>query len=166
MVHTAFIGLGSNIEPRKKYLDEAIELLSEHNAINVQQTSSIYETAPVGYLDQGRFLNMVIQIETSLSSMNVLAICQEVELQLGRKRTVKNGPRTVDLDILLYNDENRESEKLTIPHPRMHERAFVLVPLYEIAPDLVISTKGEHVRDLLGNLLVEDVRGVEKWDGK
>lgn len=164
-MNKAFIGLGSNIEPRKKYLDDAIRLLNQHEEIEVVQQSSIYETAPVGYDNQDAFLNMVLEIDTTLSNVSLLEVCQGIEQELGRERTIKNGPRTADLDILLYNNENRELEKLRIPHPRMHERAFVLVPLCEIAPEQVMPTDGKLVEDLYNRLSDKELRGVKKWDG-
>lgn len=164
-MNKAFIGLGSNIEPRKKYLDDAIRLLNQHEEIEVVQRSSIYETAPVGYDNQDAFLNMVLEIDTTLSNVSLLEVCQGIEQELGRERTIKNGPRTADLDILLYNNENRELEKLRIPHPRMHERAFVLVPLCEIAPEQVMPTDGKLVEDLYNRLSDKELRGVKKWDG-
>lgn len=164
-MNKAFIGLGSNIQPRRKYLDEAIQTLQENKEIEIMQQSSIYETAPVGYENQDAFLNMVLEIDTSLSNMTLLEVCQEIEQKLGRERTIKNGPRTVDLDILLYNNENRELPRLRIPHPRMHERAFVLVPLYEIAPDKVMPTDGALIEDLYNRLSNKELSGVKKWDG-
>lgn len=96
--------------------------------------SSIYETAPVGYIDQADFLNVVISVTTELDAHELLATCQRIEHELGRVRDIRWGPRTVDLDILLYNNDNIETESLIVPHSRMHERAFVLIPLLEIAP--------------------------------
>src|SRR5699024_3333627 len=125
----AFIGLGSNIEPRVDYLRRAIKLLETHKEITVENVSSIYETVPVGYLDQGKFLNQVIKINTALSAIDLLDVCQNIERDLVREPTFEDGPRTIDLDILLYNQEYRQLERLKIPHPRLHERAFVLIPL-------------------------------------
>lgn len=163
-MNKAFVGLGSNIGSRAKYLEDAIQLLDEHSEIQVTKKSSIYETEPVGYLDQEAFLNMVIEVETTLVNLDLLAVCQGIEKELGRKRTVINGPRTVDLDILLFNNENRTLEKLIIPHPRLKERAFVLVPLGEIAPNRKIPTDGQVVKDVLEKLSERDLRGVVKWE--
>lgn len=163
-MNTSYIGLGSNIEPRKTYLTNAITKLAAHHGITVQKKSYIYETDPVGYVDQDAFLNMVIEIETSLGNIELLEVCQQIEQDLDREKTFKNGPRTIDLDILLFNHENRELEKLRIPHPRLHERAFVLVPLYEIAPNLVMPTNGKLIEDLVHNLSDKDLRSVRKWD--
>lgn len=161
-MNTAYIGLGTNIEPRKKYLDEALEQMKKAS-ITICKQSSVYETAPVGYADQADFLNMVIEAKTSLSSFSLLDRLQEIERMLGRKREIRFGPRTIDLDILLYNQENSEIERLILPHPRMAERAFVLIPLKEIAPDLHIQAFGKTVRGLVEELNKEDLEGVRKW---
>src|SRR5699024_3773735 len=130
-----YLALGSNIEPREKYLTSALEALNDHQQITIIKKSSVYKTAPVGYTDQADFLNMVIELATSLLPLELLDVCQAIEKQLDRRREIRFGPRTIDLDILIYNQENRETERLTLPHPRMHERAFVLIPLDEIAPE-------------------------------
>lgn len=161
-MNIVYIGLGTNIEPRKKYLDDALEQLVKHASITIRERSSIYETEPVGYADQADFLNMVIEAETPLSSITLLDRLQEIERRLGRTREVRFGPRTIDLDILLYNQENSEIERLILPHPRMTERAFVLVPLEEIAPDLYIRSFGKTVREMLGELDQADLNGVRK----
>lgn len=127
------IGLGSNIGDRLSYLKGAISLLDSHKEIKVIATSSIYETEPVGYVEQASFLNIVIQIYTSLNPYELLKVTQKIELELGRERKIHWGPRTIDLDILLFNHENIKAENLIIPHPRIGERAFVLIPLDELA---------------------------------
>ncbi|MBO9131326.1 2-amino-4-hydroxy-6-hydroxymethyldihydropteridine diphosphokinase [Bacillus sp. 165] len=132
MSNVAFISLGSNIGNRFDYLKQAVSLLHEQSEIFVEDISSVYETDPVGYTDQDKFLNIIIKISTSLSPDELLRITQSVECELGRKREIRWGPRTIDLDILLYNQENIETEQLIVPHPRMFERAFVLVPLIEL----------------------------------
>lgn len=168
-MNVAYIGLGSNIEPRHTYLNEALKRLETHKAVDIKKTSSIYETEPVDYLDQDRFLNMVVEIETVLSSMELLKLCQQIELELGRDRSekaIEKGPRTIDLDILLFNDENKNLDELQIPHPRMHERAFVLVPLNEIAPTKAVPHLGQRVNDLLKRLPASELRGVVKWKPK
>ncbi|WP_067729649.1 2-amino-4-hydroxy-6-hydroxymethyldihydropteridine diphosphokinase [Oceanobacillus damuensis] len=162
-MNTAFLALGTNIETRHQYLREALQLLESNNHINILKRSSIYETAPVGYMDQEDFLNMVILVETSLSPMELLECCQSVERQLGRKREIRYGPRTIDLDILTYNQENSTVERLIIPHPRMHERAFVLIPLQEIAPDFVLPVWNKSVVELIHELPDTDIKDVRKW---
>lgn len=136
MENIAYIALGSNMGERSSYLKEAIEKLESSAVVSVLDHSSIYETEPVGYADQASFLNMVIKVTTSLKPLELLDVTQQIELQLGRKRELRWGPRTLDLDILLYNHENIESERLIVPHPRMFERAFVMIPLMELEPCL------------------------------
>lgn len=157
----AWIALGSNIAPRETYLQQAIQMLSEHEEIKLNQVSTVYETEPVGYENQDQFLNLVAEVETSLDPMDLLRICQKIEQDLGRKRIIRWGPRTVDLDILLYSTENMNVEELILPHPRMHERAFVLVPLAEIAPELLLKDK--RVQEWLDTLPAQDVQGVRSW---
>lgn len=136
-MNTAYLSIGSNIGDRLTHLMNAVYALHTFNRTSVIQVSSVYETAPVGYTEQANFLNIVIQIETAIDALDLLAVCQGIEIQLGRVRDIRWGPRTVDLDILLFNQDNIEMETLIIPHPRMHERAFVLIPLLEIAPFIV-----------------------------
>jgi len=133
-VNVAYISIGSNIGDRLYHLTEAVRALHVHEGLLVTSVSSIYETAPVGFTDQADFLNMVVCVETGLEAQEILVICQEIELELGRIRDIRWGPRSADLDILLYNNDTIETETLIVPHPRMHERAFVLIPLVEIAP--------------------------------
>ncbi|MBO1004433.1 2-amino-4-hydroxy-6-hydroxymethyldihydropteridine diphosphokinase [Pseudogracilibacillus auburnensis] len=163
-MNVAYIGLGSNIEPRSNYLHDAIQRLSANKQVEVINKSSIYETEPVGYLEQDHFLNMVIKVHTSLSNLELLEACQQIEETLGRERTIENGPRTIDLDILLYNSENRALDTLRIPHPRLHERAFVLVPLYEIAPHIVMPTSGKLIEDMLNDISKKEMNSVVKWN--
>lgn len=158
-----FIALGTNIEPREEHLNEALIALSKHGQIEIEKQSSIYETAPVGYIEQSDFLNMVIEVKTSFCPITLLDTCQAIEQQLGRKRGIRFGPRTIDLDILVYNQESIETERLTIPHPRMHERAFVLIPVNEIAPELFISTSESTVASLVKDLPIKDIEDVRVW---
>ncbi|MBA2940966.1 2-amino-4-hydroxy-6-hydroxymethyldihydropteridine diphosphokinase [Paenibacillus sp. CGMCC 1.16610] len=128
----AYVALGSNINDREQYLQDAITALNQESGIVVTGLSSIYETEPVGYVDQSAFLNMVVQIQTVIPAEDLLFKLLAIENRLGRKRDVRWGPRTIDLDLLLYGDEQLTTPDLIIPHPRMHERAFVLVPLSEV----------------------------------
>ncbi|MGM7637398.1 2-amino-4-hydroxy-6-hydroxymethyldihydropteridine diphosphokinase [Bacillus sp. Hm123] len=132
MENKAYLSLGTNVGDRLANLQAALTSLRNDEYILIKQISSIYETDPVGYTEQASFLNMVVEIRTSLSAEELLDKCLSIEAQLGRIREIKWGPRTIDLDILLYNQDNIESEKLIVPHPRMRERAFVLIPLLEI----------------------------------
>lgn len=132
-MNDVYLSIGTNIGNRKHNLKDAVRLLATKEGLEVIQVSSIYETAPVGYVDQDAFLNIAVYIQTEKSAEDMLDICQSVERELGRVRDIRWGPRIIDLDILLYNHENIESEHLIVPHARMYERAFVLVPLMEIA---------------------------------
>ena len=164
MSATAYLSLGSNLDERLQFLREAILLLNENEQIEVMDVSSIYETDPVGYVDQGNFLNVVIKIETSYTAHQLLKECMLIEQKLGRKREIRWGPRTIDLDILLYNHENIQSEDLSIPHPRMHERAFVIIPLLEIEPNIMLPTMDSPLHDILEG--VPDKKGVRLWKRK
>ena len=136
-VEIAYIGLGSNLGDREKYVEYAIEMLNATNGITMNVVSEVYETKPVGYLQQPNFLNCVAEISTSLSPYQLLDVCMLIESELQRKRTIKWGPRTVDLDILFYGDLVMAEDRLTIPHPLLHERGFVLLPMRDIAPDFL-----------------------------
>jgi 2-amino-4-hydroxy-6-hydroxymethyldihydropteridine diphosphokinase len=161
MKNIAYISLGSNMGDRKTYLEEAVDILNSHGDIEITSVSSIYETDPVGYTEQGKFLNMVVEISTDLDPEVLLQQCLQIEEDLGRKRQFKWGPRIIDLDILLYNDENTESEILQVPHPRMQERAFVLIPLLEIAPSLMHPKFKAPFIDILDD--IPDKEGVRLW---
>ncbi|WP_053216909.1 2-amino-4-hydroxy-6-hydroxymethyldihydropteridine diphosphokinase [Virgibacillus senegalensis] len=164
-MNVAYIGAGSNIPPRATFLTEAIEALDSHRQITVTKISSIYETLPVGYTDQDKFLNMAVEINTTLSPRELLEYCLAIEAGKGRKRDVRWGPRTLDLDILLYNQENIKTEQLIVPHPRMHERAFVLIPLQDLNPAVNIPTQNKSVTEILGELPTTEKKGVTKWLG-
>jgi 2-amino-4-hydroxy-6-hydroxymethyldihydropteridine diphosphokinase len=148
----AFVGLGSNLGDRESYLRRALELLRAEPGIDVVAVSSVRETEPVDYLDQPRFLNAAALVETDLAPRALLGRLLAVELTLGRRREgVPLGPRTIDLDLLLYGDESVVEPGLVVPHPRLTERRFVLEPLYELDPDLVVPGRGR-VSDLLSAL--------------
>lgn len=136
-MNLAYLSLGSNIGDRFDYLRSSVQLLNDSEGIQVKRVSSVYETDPVGYVDQAAFLNIVVELKTFLSPHDLLKRCNEIEEENGRIRELRWGPRTVDLDILLYNEENVKTEDLIIPHPRMMERGFVLIPLVELDPELV-----------------------------
>jgi 2-amino-4-hydroxy-6-hydroxymethyldihydropteridine diphosphokinase len=135
-VTIAYVGIGSNLdEPRRQVL-EALTELDRMPHTRVVKKSSLYRTAPIGHADQPDFINAVAQLETALPAERLLAELQEVEARHGRERSFPNAPRTLDLDILLFGNLTIRSGALTVPHPRMHERAFVLKPLLEISPEL------------------------------
>ncbi|RAU95932.1 2-amino-4-hydroxy-6-hydroxymethyldihydropteridine diphosphokinase [Paenibacillus sp. YN15] len=157
---TAYIGLGSNLGDREAWLAGAVRLLDGHPGVRLAASSAIYETEPVGYVDQPVFLNMALRVETRLPPEQLLAFMMDVERQLERKREVRWGPRTIDLDMLLYGDCRMDSPALTLPHPRMLERAFVLVPLQEVLlPEPSLQAK--LIRETLDTL--EGKEGVKRW---
>jgi 2-amino-4-hydroxy-6-hydroxymethyldihydropteridine diphosphokinase len=130
-----YLALGSNIGDRERNLQEAVQLLGE-SGVQAGKMSSIYETEPVDFLDQPWFLNAVLEAETQLSPVQLLAALRSIESRMGSKKAFAKGPRLIDLDILLFDDVRMETPELQIPHPRMLQRNFVLVPLVEIAPAL------------------------------
>ncbi|MBC1444926.1 2-amino-4-hydroxy-6-hydroxymethyldihydropteridine diphosphokinase [Listeria seeligeri] len=131
----AFLSIGTNIGERLDNLNNAVSGLAAVEQIKIINVSSVYETDAVGYEDQAAFLNIVVEIETSFAPVELLDFCLALELELGRVRLFKWGPRLIDIDILLYEDVKLDTEKLKIPHPYMKERAFVMIPLIEISPD-------------------------------
>ena len=163
MTKKAYLGIGSNLGDKKSNLDSAIASLGEQPGIVVIKVSSYYETEPVGYTDQDWFINCVIEIETTLEPKALLAVCQRIENELKRVRLIRYGPRTIDIDLLLYEGYISDEVDLTIPHPRMTERSFVLIPLYEIAGNLKISSLT--IEDYLKSLEDQQVSMVIKQEG-
>ena len=143
-MNVVYLSIGTNMGEREQNLKLAVKLLTETDGITVEAVSSIYETAPVGFIDQASFLNIAVRLTTTLSSADMLNVCQEIEQELGRVREYRWGPRIIDLDILLYNHENIETESLIVPHERMFERAFVLVPLDEISDQATEQLRSAH----------------------
>ncbi len=137
----AWLGLGGNIGDVERAMAQALQSLNAHPAVVVELVSPIYKTPPWGVEDQPWFLNCCAQIKTSLSPEEVLELCQDAERQGKRQRNVRWGPRTIDIDIVAFEDCEQIEQRLTIPHPRATERAFVMVPLAEIAPHLIIAGK-------------------------
>lgn len=159
---TAYLCLGANLGDREQNLRQALSLLS--TKLTVKRTSSIYETEPVGYREQPMFLNLVCQITTVLSPHELLNFVKEIEAKMGRVlNNQRNSPRLIDIDIIFYGNESVRTEELTIPHPRFQERAFVLVPLAEIAPDLVPPNLGKTIAQLADR--VPGKSGVRKYKG-
>jgi 2-amino-4-hydroxy-6-hydroxymethyldihydropteridine diphosphokinase len=148
MPHIAFIGLGSNLGDPHSQLQRAFVDLDGLPGTHLTARSSLYRSAPLGCLDQPDFVNAVAKIATSLSPQALLQALLQIEHQHGRQRTFRNAPRTLDLDVLLYDDMQLQEQGLTIPHPQMHLRAFVLQPLLEIAPDIGIPGVGQAQRSL------------------
>ncbi|MBT9154123.1 MAG: 2-amino-4-hydroxy-6-hydroxymethyldihydropteridine pyrophosphokinase [Firmicutes bacterium] len=149
----AYLSLGSNLGDREQALSVAIKALECTVGITVLRVADTLETKPVGYTAQGKFLNTVVEIETELSPHRLLRAVQDIEHVAGRVRSIRFGPRTLDIDILLYGQECIIEDDLVIPHPRMCEREFVLVPLSQIAPLARVPPAGDTVRDLYEQLL-------------
>ena len=161
---TAFLGLGSNLGDREAHLARATQLLEESPAVEISRSSSLYQTAPWGYLEQPHFLNSVLEIATTLDPVPLLELTQSIERFIGRQPGIRFGPRLVDIDILLYGDQSvcLEQPDLQIPHPRMHLRAFVLVPLSELAPGLILPNFSSRIEELRDG--VDGKEGVTLWD--
>ncbi len=157
---TVYLGLGANLGDREANLRAARERLQELG-VELERCSSLYESEPWGVRDQPRFLNAVCRAHTALSPQELLRLAKQVERDLGRRPGVRYGPRPVDVDILLYDDLVLDTPDLTIPHPRLAERAFVLVPLAELAPELVVPGLGRRVRELLERLGESERSGVK-----
>jgi len=144
---TAHIGLGANLGDRQETLRTALRLLDEMPDTRITQRSSLYETAPVGFTEQPEFLNAVAEVETTLPALGLLRALLGIENLLGRVRTLRWGPRVIDLDLLTYGSEQIALPELTVPHPRLWERAFVLVPLAEIAPELTLPGENQTISE-------------------
>jgi 2-amino-4-hydroxy-6-hydroxymethyldihydropteridine diphosphokinase len=157
----AFLGLGSNIGDRRQQIAAALHALSDDAAVVLLTGSSLYESKPVGVVDQPDFINLVVQVKTSHSPLALLAVCLGIESALGRERRERWGPRTIDLDLLTYDEVVLRDEQLSLPHPRMAERSFVMTPLAEIAPNLKVH--GEKSRDVAWRLGTDGLRPIESW---
>lgn len=154
-----FIGIGSNMGDRQDNITSAVKALSQHGKIMLM--SSLFETAPEGFTDQPDFLNCVISVETDATPLALLKILKKIEKDLGRRESFRNAPRTIDLDILFYGDEIIKVASLEIPHPRLQERAFVLVPMVQIAPRYMHPALHKTMLQMLSEL--EKGGRVEKW---
>ncbi len=163
MNKTVYIALGSNVGCKRDNMAQAVQLIADLPATQVVKSSSLYETAPWGKTDQDEFLNQVIEIETALQPEELLHELQNIEIKMGRQRKEKWGPRLIDLDILLYGNEVIDDPQLTIPHPYLRERLFVLVPLAEIGAELQFPDDGATIEEVLSRVLVrEGTRGIER----
>jgi len=153
--HVAFLALGSNIGDRLANLRAAIQALEPE--VNPTECSPVYETPPWGYTGQPKFLNQVVMAETDLSPADLLVYLKDIETGLGREKSFRYGPRLIDLDILFYDHQVIDSPPLTIPHPRMQNRGFVLLPLVDLAPDFKHPVLGMRMQDLLANVDTIDI---------
>lgn len=154
-----YLSLGSNIGKRKFYLEEAIRLLNGLPNVNVTKVSPYYETPAWGNTDQNDFLNLCCELETNLQAQDLLNHCQSIEKKLGRVRHEHWGPRTIDIDILLFGDALINEDNLKVPHPYMLERAFVMVPLLDIAPNLSVS--GKPISEIIKSLDCSDIQKID-----
>lgn len=148
MKKTAFLSIGSNVGDRKGHLDKVSELLIE-SGVKVVAGSPVYETEPYGYKEQAWFYNQVLKIETELSPYELLRLCQKMEVEIGREKSFKWGPRVIDIDILSYEGEVVDDEDLKIPHPHLHMRQFVLQPLNDIDDSTIVDGLGKTAKELL-----------------
>ncbi len=157
-----FLSLGSNLGNRKINLSKALRFIEEKD-IRIKKVSSIYKTPPWGKKDQPEFLNQVIEAETEVSPKKLLNTCKEIEKKMGRKKGERWGPRIIDIDILFYGEKIIKEENLTIPHPLITERAFVLLPLYEIAPDFIHPVRKEKIKALLMKKKGKEIKKISKY---
>jgi 2-amino-4-hydroxy-6-hydroxymethyldihydropteridine diphosphokinase len=156
----AFIGIGSNVGDKISNCKRAIAEITQHEGNRLIAQSSLYKTEPIGYTQQDWFINCVIEIETNLTAYELLNVLEGIELSMGRKRSFKWGPRIIDLDILFFNQETIQCEELMVPHPELEKRAFVLVPLCEIAGDYIHPVLKQSISQLVAQLQGE--QGIEK----
>ncbi|MSV29673.1 MAG: 2-amino-4-hydroxy-6-hydroxymethyldihydropteridine diphosphokinase [Bryobacterales bacterium] len=154
---TVYLGLGANLGAREQALETARRLL-EREGLRIRRVSSLYETEPMELASQPWFLNQVVEAETTLFPLQLLSRIHRIEIEMGRKRIVAKGPRTIDIDILFYGRFTIDSPKLSVPHPRFRERRFVLAPMAEIAPDFRDPVSRKSMRELLAALSGQTVR--------
>jgi 2-amino-4-hydroxy-6-hydroxymethyldihydropteridine diphosphokinase len=160
MAHIAYIGIGSNLGDKVYQCETAISDILRADQNKLLAKSSLFKTKPIGYTSQDWFVNSVIKIETDLKPLDLLRLLKDIESRLGREKTFRWGPRVIDLDILLFDEEEIEMEGLQIPHPRLQERQFVLIPLAEIDPEVIHPVLKKTIRELLEN--IKEDQGVEK----
>ncbi|AGY76939.1 2-amino-4-hydroxy-6-hydroxymethyldihydropteridine diphosphokinase [Clostridium autoethanogenum] len=150
--HTAYISIGSNLGDKEKNIKDAVDIIDSSPYNNVTKVSKLYETKPVGYLDQDNFLNGALEVKTLMEPEDLMDFLLEVEKKLKRERIIKWGPRTIDLDVILYDNLVTSEEKIILPHPRMHERLFVLKPLSDIAPYVIHPVLNDRIINLTHEL--------------
>jgi 2-amino-4-hydroxy-6-hydroxymethyldihydropteridine diphosphokinase len=160
MRHIAYIGIGSNVGDKARQCEQGISEIQKLDRHRLLARSSLYKTQPIGYTEQDWFINLVIKIETEMDAPALLSSLKEIESRLGRVETLRWGPRTIDLDILFFNDHQIQTDELTVPHPLIQDRQFVLVPLAEIDPNLTHPVLKKTVKELLERL--KEDRGVER----
>ena len=156
--HVVYLALGSNLGDRLSNLKEAIASLSPQ--MDVKAKSHVYETPPWGYENQSPFYNQVIKVKTYLEPERLLRHLKRLEVALGRKPSFQNGPRSIDIDLLFYDDQIMNTPVITLPHPRLHERGFVLLPLMDIAPDLIHPVSQKSVREMIAAGDLSDIKQV------
>lgn len=157
---SAYLSLGSNVGDRKATLEAALGRLEASRKVRVVKRSSIYETEPIGYVDQPWFYNLAVEVETDLDPHDLLVLTKQIEQELNRTREIRWGPRTIDIDIVLYDEVVISGDFLTLPHPQMTQRRFVLEPLHEIAPALRLPD-GRRIADLIAGVKSQEVRKLE-----
>src|SRR4030042_6032080 len=160
MGYTAYIGVGSNTGDKVLNCETAISEILKIDRHRLLVRSSFFNTRPIGYTSQDWFVNSVIKIETDLEPIDLYRMLKTIEIRLGRKETFRGGPRVIDLDLLLFDDRRIETEELQVPHPRLHERQFVLIPLSKIDQDLIHPVLEKTVGELLEE--IKEDQGVEK----
>ena len=163
-MNKAYLGLGTNMGDKQAYLKEACKIISDNPNINIVKISKVYKTKAWGYTNQDDFLNICIEVDTNLSPEELLEVCHEVENKLNRVRVIRWGPRTIDVDILFFNNIISTDENLILPHPRIKERAFVLIPLMDLNKELAIDNKT--ISYYLSNLEKEELEQVKEVDIK
>lgn len=160
MEHVVYLSLGTNLGNRPANLKQAISMLPPQMV--VKSKSKVYETPPWGYTEQDDFLNQVVKVTTYLEPLSLIKHLKRMEVAMGRKPTFRHGPRLIDIDILFYDDEILKAPSLTIPHPRLHERGFVLLPMMDIAPDLMHPVVQRKIRELVGSCDLGGIRNFGK----
>ena len=157
-----YLGIGSNLGDRFKNIEKAKISLTE-NQITIIKSSSYYETLSWPNINYPKFLNIVLKVKTNLDPINLLNICKKIEKSLGRKKTSKNSPRECDIDILDYNKTNIIEKYINLPHPRMHKRNFVLIPLFEIDKNWIHPRSKQHIKSLILTLPNTDIRSIKQY---